>query len=518
MAEAQTKAQAEAIAPQPIRLEDYRPPDYLVDQVELRFDLQPAATEVRARLAVRRNPAAGGGARPLVLDGQELELIGLALDGEPLGSNRYQKGDDHLIVHDVPAAFTLETTVRIRPEANTALEGLYVSNGVFCTQCEPEGFRKITYFPDRPDVMARYRVRIEADQATYPVLLANGNLVESGASGGGRHFALWEDPFPKPSYLFALVAGRLARIEDTFTTRSGRQVTLEIYTEPREIDKCAHAMASLKKAMRWDEDRFGLEYDLDRFMIVAVSDFNFGAMENKGLNIFNTKYVLAKPETATDSDFLGVESVIAHEYFHNWTGNRVTCRDWFQLSLKEGLTVFRDQEFTSDLHSRPVKRIADVRRLRATQFLEDAGPLAHPVRPDSYLEINNFYTTTVYEKGAEVIRMLHTLIGEAAFQRGMQIYFERHDGQAVTCEDFVAAMEAASGRDLAQFRRWYAQAGTPRLAVRGDHDPRARTYTLTVAQSTPPTPGQREEAAPAHTPCARPAGRRRRAAAAAAQG
>jgi aminopeptidase N len=490
MAEAQTKAQPGTQTPQPVRLEDYRPPDYLVDEVELRFGLQPAGTEVRARLAVRRNPAAGEGARPLVLDGQELELLGVTLDGETLGSNRYQVDNDHLIIHDVPAAFTLETTVRIRPEANTALEGLYVSNGIFCTQCEPEGFRKITYFPDRPDVMARYRVRIEADRAAYPVLLANGNLIESGALEGGRHFALWEDPFPKPSYLFALVAGRLARLEDSFTTRSGREVTLEIYTEPREIEKCAHAMASLKKAMKWDEDRFGLEYDLDRFMIVAVSDFNFGAMENKGLNLFNTKFVLARPETATDADYLGVESVIAHEYFHNWTGNRVTCRDWFQLSLKEGLTVFRDQEFTADLHSRPVKRIADMRHLRATQFLEDAGPLAHPVRPDSYLEINNFYTATVYEKGAEVIRMLHTLIGEAAFQRGIQIYFERHDGQAVTCEDFVAAMEAASGRDLTRFRRWYAQAGTPRLKVQGEHDPRARTFTLTVAQSTPPTPGQ----------------------------
>jgi aminopeptidase N len=437
----------------------------------------------------------------LVLDGQELELIGLALDGEALGSNRYQVDDDRLVVHDVPAAFTLETAVRIRPEANTALEGLYVSNGVFCTQCEPEGFRKITYFPDRPDVTTRYRVRIEADQAAYPVLLANGNLIESGALEDRRHFALWEDPFPKPSYLFALVAGRLAKVDDRFTTRSGREVTLEIYTEPREIDKCAHAMASLKKAMRWDEDRFGLEYDLDRFMIVAVSDFNFGAMENKGLNIFNTKFVLARPETATDADYLGVESVIAHEYFHNWTGDRVTCRDWFQLSLKEGLTVFRDQEFTSDLHSRAVKRIADVRRLRATQFLEDAGPLAHPVRPDSYIEISNFYTTTVYEKGAELIRILHTLIGEAAFQRGMRIYFKRHDGQAVTCEDFVVAMEAASGRDLTRFRRWYAQAGTPRLTARGAHDPRARTYTLTVTQSTPPTPGQPDKQ-PLHIPLA----------------
>jgi aminopeptidase N len=495
------EAQPQAKTPQPVRRADYRPPDYLVDQVELRFRLEPADTAVEARLVMRRNPAAGEGARPLVLDGQELELLGLRLDGEALGSNRYQIDDDHLIVHDLPAAFTLESTVRIRPEANTALEGVYVSNGVFCTQCEPEGFRKITYFPDRPDVMARYRVRIEADRAACPVLLANGNLVEAGSLSGGRHFALWEDPFPKPSYLFALVAGRLARLQDSFTTRSGREVTLEIYTEPREIDKCAHAMASLKKAMRWDEARFGLEYDLDRFMIVAVSDFNFGAMENKGLNVFNTKFVLARPETATDGDYLGIETVIAHEYFHNWTGNRVTCRDWFQLSLKEGLTVFRDQEFTADLHSRAVKRIADVRRLRANQFLEDAGPLAHPVRPDSYVEINNFYTTTVYEKGAEVIRMLHTLTGETAFQRGMQIYFGRHDGQAVTCEDFVAAMEAASGRDLTQFRRWYGQAGTPRIAVRGEHDRRASTFTLKVAQATPPTPGQPDKQ-PLHIPLA----------------
>ena len=491
----------DAKTPQPVRLEDYRPPDYLVDQVDLEFRLGPADTEVAARLAVRRNPAAGEGARPLVLDGQELELLQLKLDGEPLGRNRYQVDADHLIVHDLPQACTLESTVRINPAANTALEGLYVSNGVFCTQCEPEGFRKITYFLDRPDVMARYRVRIEAEKAAYPVLLANGNRIDAGALPDGRHLALWEDPFPKPSYLFALIAGRLAKLEDAFVTRSGRKVTLQIYTEPREIDKCDHAMASLKKSMKWDEDRFGLEYDLDQFMIVAVSDFNFGAMENKGLNIFNTKYVLAKPETATDADYMGVEAVIAHEYFHNWTGNRVTCRDWFQLSLKEGLTVFRDQEFTSDLHSRPVKRIADARRLRATQFLEDAGPLAHPVRPDSYVEINNFYTTTVYEKGAEVIRMLHTLIGEDAFQRGMRTYFERHDGQAVTCEDFVAAMESASGRDLARFRRWYGQAGTPRLTVRGRHDPAAGTYTLTVAQSTPPTPGQPDKA-PLHIPLA----------------
>ncbi len=484
---------ADALKPEPIRLEDYRPPDWLVDRVELDFVLGEDATEVTARLAVRRNPAAGEGGRPLVLDGQELELLGLEVDGLPLGANRYARDDDHLSLHELPDACTVLTRVRIHPERNTALEGLYVSNGIFCTQCEAEGFRKITYFPDRPDVMARYRVRIEADRARCPVLLANGNPVEAGDLAGGRHFALWEDPFPKPGYLFALVAGRLAKLEDHFTTRSGREVTLQIYAEPPEIDKCAHAMASLKKAMRWDEDRFALEYDLDQFMIVAVSDFNFGAMENKGLNIFNTKYVLAKPASATDADYLGIESVIAHEYFHNWTGDRVTCRDWFQLSLKEGLTVFRDQEFTSDLHSRAVKRIADVRRLRASQFLEDAGPLAHPVRPESYVEINNFYTTTVYEKGAEVIRMLHTLIGEAAFQEGMRLYFERHDGKAVTCEDFVAAMADASGRDLEQFRRWYSQVGTPRLEASGTYDEVAKSYTLTVRQSTPPTPGQPEK-------------------------
>jgi aminopeptidase N len=491
--------QAPVARPEPVYLKDYRPPDWLIDEVELDFRLDEAATEVTARLQLRRNPAAGGAARPLVLDGQELELLGLKLDGEPVGANRYTVDADHLTLEDPPARCALEVRTRIHPDRNTALEGLYVSGGTFCTQCEPEGFRKITYFLDRPDVMARYRVRIEAERERYPVLLANGNPFGAGELGGGRHFALWEDPFPKPTYLFALVAGRLAKLERTFITRSGRAVALQIYTEPREVDKCAHAMTSLETAMRWDEERFGLEYDLDQFMIVAVSDFNFGAMENKGLNIFNTKYVLAKPETATDADYLGIESVIAHEYFHNWTGDRVTCRDWFQLSLKEGLTVFRDQEFTSDRHSRAVKRIADVRRLRATQFLEDAGPLAHPVRPESYVEINNFYTATVYEKGAEVIRMLHTLIGEDAFQRGMRIYFERHDGQAVTCEDFVAAMAAASGRDFAQFRLWYSQAGTPRLRVRGAYDAAARTYTLT--QATAPTPGQAEKR-PLHIPLA----------------
>ena len=486
---ADTAGADQASAPETQYLKDYRPPAFLVDRVALDVALDPQATEVRSRLDVRRGPGVGAN-EPLALDGENLDLLEVRLDGEVLGGNRYRVEGDRLIIPDVPDQAVVETRVRIDPAANTRLEGLYVSNGVFCTQCEPEGFRRITYFPDRPDVMSRYRVRIEGTRIDLPVLLSNGNLVEQGDLEGGRHYALWEDPFPKPSYLFALVAGDLARVQDQFVTRSGREVLLEIYTEHQHADKCDHAMASLKKSMTWDEQRFGLEYDLDRFMIVAISDFNMGAMENKGLNVFNTKYVLAKPATATDADYMGIESVIAHEYFHNWTGNRVTCRDWFQLSLKEGLTVFRDQEFTSDLHSRPVKRISDVRRLRAGQFQEDAGPLAHPVRPDSYVEINNFYTTTVYDKGAEVIRMLHTLIGEDAFQRGMKLYFERHDGQAVTCEDFVRAMEDASGRDLGRFRLWYSQAGTPRVQVRGDHDPAARAYTLNVAQEIPDTPGQ----------------------------
>jgi aminopeptidase N len=495
-----------ASPPETKHLEDYRPPEWLVDRVELDFRLDAAATEVAAKLAVRRNleaEARGQGQPhpPLVLDGEDLELLEVLLDGQTLGGNRYEQDAESLVIHDVPERFELETRVRIRPGENTRLEGLYVSNGIFCTQCEAEGFRRITFFPDQPDVMARFRVRIEAERRASPVLLSNGNLIGQGTLERDRHFAVWEDPFPKPSYLFALVAGDLARVEDRFVTRSGREVLLEIYTEHQHVEKCTHAMDSLKKAMAWDEERFGLEYDLDRYMIVAISDFNMGAMENKGLNVFNTKYVLARPETATDADFMGIESVIAHEYFHNWTGNRVTCRDWFQLSLKEGLTVFRDQEFTSDVHSRALKRISDVRRLRAAQFVEDAGPLAHPVRPESYVEINNFYTTTVYEKGAEVIRMLHVLVGEEAFQRGMRLYFERHDGQAVTCEDFIAAMADASGRDLGQFFRWYRQAGTPMLTVRGAHDPKAGTYTLTAQQRTPPTPGQ-EDKAPLHIPLA----------------
>ena len=427
-------------APNTIHLKDYLPPRYLVDTLRLDFDLHETHADVRARLALRLNPHQGQGPGPLVLNGQDLELRGLRLDGRALNAHEYEITGDTLTLSEMPESGELEIETRIKPQENTALEGLYQSGGNFCTQCEAEGFRRISYYPDRPDVMARFSTRIEADKARYPVLLSNGNLVEAGDLGNGRHFALWEDPFPKPSYLFALVAGNLAQVADTFTTRSGREVALHIYVQHRNLDKVAHAMRSLKYAMRWDEERFGREYDLDIFQIVAVDDFNMGAMENKGLNIFNSKYVLAKPETATDSDFEGIESVIGHEYFHNWTGNRITCRDWFQLSLKEGLTVFRDQEFSADMGSRAVKRIQDVRALRSMQFAEDAGPMAHPVRPESYIEINNFYTATVYEKGAEVIRMIHTLLGREGFRRGMDLYFARHDGQAVTTDDFVAAM------------------------------------------------------------------------------
>ena len=487
--------------PTPKYLSDYRPPDYLIDTVFLDFQLGEANTEVEARLSIRRNPNIGDSSPPLVLNGEDLTLLAICMNGQRLPEPRYSTDAESLIIRDVPERFTLEIITRIQPEKNTALEGLYVSNHIFCTQCEAEGFRKITYFLDRPDVMARYRTRIEADKTAYPVLLANGNKVDSGERPGGRHYAVWEDPFPKPSYLFALVAGDLALLEDRFVTKSGRDVLLQIYAEPDQIDKCDHAMRALQDSMRWDEERFGLEYDLDQFMIAAISDFNMGAMENKGLNVFNTKYVLAKPETATDADYHGIERVIAHEYFHNWTGNRITCRDWFQLSLKEGLTVFRDQEFTSDTHSRAVKRIEDVRGLRAHQFVEDGGPLAHAVRPESYVEINNFYTTTIYEKGAEVVRMIHTMIGEDAFQEGMRIYVERHDGQAVTCEDFIKCMESASDRDLSAFRRWYSQAGTPRLEVEDAFDHEAGCYRLTIRQDTPPTPMQPEKG-PQHIPLA----------------
>lgn len=484
---------------EPTLLQDYRPPAYLTPTVDLDFVLEPEATLVTARQRFERNPAAGDAVTDLVLFGESQELLALRVDGVPVEAGRYRVEGDRLTLQDPPAAFTLEVTSRIDPKANSSLMGLYISNGIFCTQCEPEGFRRIIWSQDRPDVMSTYRVRIEADQAAFPVLLSNGNLLETGELPGARHWALWEDPFRKPSYLFALVAGNLACLADEFVTSSGRTVQLRIYSEQANIEQCHHAMASLKKSMKWDEDRYGLEYDLDLFQIVAVNDFNFGAMENKGLNIFNTSATLADRATATDVDFVNVERIIAHEYFHNWTGDRVTCRDWFQLTLKEGLTVFRDQQFTADMHSAGVKRIGDVSVLRDAQFAEDAGPLAHPIRPERYIEINNFYTGTVYNKGAEVIRMLHTMIGEACFQKGMELYFARHDGQAVTCEDFVQAMADASGRDLDQFMRWYAQAGTPELTVKRSYDPVLQAFTLEISQSTPATPGQPEKL-PFHIP------------------
>jgi aminopeptidase N len=473
----------------PIRLEDYRPPDWLVDTVHLDVSLHPSGTRVRARLALRPNPQVP--AAPLVLDGDELSLVSLRIDGAEAAPESYVASPERLTLAQPPARpFTLEIETAIDPSANTQLSGLYRSSGTYCTQCEAEGFRRITYFPDRPDVMAVYTTRIEADKAEAPVLLANGNLVESGDLPGGRHFAVWHDPHPKPSYLFAMVGGDLAHIERRFRTKSGRDVTLRIYVEHGKEDRCSYAMDALERAMRWDEDTFGREYDLDIFMIVAVSDFNMGAMENKGLNIFNDKYVLATPETATDADYSHIEAIIAHEYFHNWTGNRITCRDWFQLCLKEGLTVFRDQEFSSDMRSRPVKRIADVRGLRGAQFVEDAGPLAHPVRPQAYKEINNFYTSTVYEKGAELVRMVQTLIGKDRFRAGMDLYFARHDGRAATVEEFIQCFADASGRDMSQFMLWYAQAGTPAVTVTTRYDAAAKTFTLDCEQVVPPTPGQ----------------------------
>lgn len=487
--------------PKAIYLKDYTPPPYWIDTVDLDFDLHETHAQVHARMAFRRNTERPALDRELVLVGDELELVSVKLDGQPLPASRYRATPDSLTLYDMPDAFTLDVETRVEPQNNTALSGLYKSSGNFCTQCEAEGFRRITYFLDRPDVMARYTTRIEADQTLYPVLLSNGNLVESGELPHNRHFAIWQDPFKKPAYLFALVAGNLVSLDDTYRTRTGREVQLRIFVEPQNADKVEHAMRSLKHAMQWDEEVFGLEYDLDIYMVVAVNDFNMGAMENKGLNVFNSKYVLARPDTATDADYEGIEGVIGHEYFHNWTGNRVTCRDWFQLSLKEGLTVFRDQEFTSDMTSRPVKRINDVKLLRTHQFAEDAGPMSHPVRPDSYVEISNFYTVTIYEKGAEVIRMMHTLLGKDNFRRGMDLYFERHDGQAVTCDDFVAAMEDASGIDLSQFRLWYSQSGTPQLHVQGEYDAAGKTYTLTVKQSCPPTPGQPVKK-PMHIPLA----------------
>ena len=475
--------------PQTIYLKDYTPPEYLIEQIELTFELDEERTLVRANLSLRRNPDCQADGVSLTLMGEELELISIALDGVPLAESDFDVGLEAMTIYQVPQdkPFVLSIENRINPKANTALEGLYLSSSMLCTQCEAQGFRKITWFLDRPDVMARFKTTLIADKQRYPILLSNGNRIGQGELDDGRHWVSWEDPFAKPCYLFALVAGQLECVSDEFVTMSGRRIKLEIFVEQHNIDKCAHAMQSLKNAMRWDEETYGLEYDLDLYMIVAVDHFNMGAMENKGLNIFNTKFVLARPDTATDSDYEHIEGVIGHEYFHNWSGNRVTCRDWFQLSLKEGFTVFRDQQFSGDRTSPAVKRIEDVNMLRTRQFAEDAGPLAHPVRPESYIEINNFYTLTVYEKGAEVVRMLHTLLGADGFRKGCDLYFKRHDGQAVTCDDFVNAMESANGVDLGQFRRWYSQAGTPVLSVDQVYDAEAQQLRLTIKQSYPPT-------------------------------
>ncbi len=487
--------------PPVIHLKDYRPPEFIIDQVRLHFDLGVEETAVHSALELRRNPAAKRGDGDLHLDGEHLELLEVALDDRLLPPAEYEVREEALVVHRVPDRFRLRTRVLIRPAENTALEGLYVSGDMLCTQCEAEGFRRITYFLDRPDVMTRFQVALAADPERFPVLLSNGNPMGEESLPDGRKLARWDDPFPKPSYLFAVVAGDLAAVSDRFTTASGREVPLNIYVEPENTDKCDHAMRSLKAAMRWDEARYGREYDLDVFNIVAVSHFNMGAMENKGLNVFNAKYILARPDTATDMDFAGIEGVVAHEYFHNWTGNRITCRDWFQLSLKEGFTVYRDQEFSADMSSRGVKRIEDVRMLRARQFPEDAGPMAHPVRPDSYIEINNFYTATVYEKGAEVVRMQANLLGPERFRKATDLYFERFDGHAVTTEEFVRCMEEAGEVDLNQFRRWYSQAGTPVLECADGFDEDRGTYTLEIRQHTPLTPGQSTKL-PLHIPFA----------------
>jgi aminopeptidase N len=482
-----------------INLVDYTVPEYLVDKIHLTFILHETETLVKARSSIRKNPQSTNKGNTIYLNGESIHLVSICIQGKELDKDRIKPVSNGLYIYDVPAFFDLDIITRISPKTNTSLTGLYLSSGNFCTQCEAEGFRRITYYPDRPDVLARFTTRIEADREKYPVLLSNGNLKQSGLFGNDRHFVEWEDPFPKPCYLFALVAGDLVCIEDTFMTGSGRNINLEIYVQAQNQNRCDHAMKSLKKAMKWDEEVFNLEYDLDRYMIVAVDDFNMGAMENKGLNIFNSKYVLASPETATDGDYMGIEGVIAHEYFHNWTGNRVTCRDWFQLSLKEGLTVFRDQEFSSDMNSRAVNRIKDVRTLRQFQFREDSGPMAHPVRPETYMEINNFYTVTIYNKGAELVRMIHTLVGADNFKRGMDLYFQRHDGQAVTCEDFVAAMSDASHVNLEQFKRWYSQAGTPCLSIEDFWDEATEEYKLTIEQHTSATPMQADKK-PFHIP------------------
>ncbi|MEM9061859.1 MAG: aminopeptidase N [Pseudomonadota bacterium] len=473
----------------PTRLIDYRPPNWQIDHVKLVFDLAPSATRVRSTIRFRKGE--GG---DFHLHGRKLTLVSAAVDGRDVTADCITDAEGLTLPGALPDAFTWECEVEIDPTSNTELEGLYQSKGMYCTQCEAEGFRKITFYPDRPDVMTVFDVRIEADIVDSPILLSNGNPTATGRLPGGRHFAEWHDPHPKPSYLFALVAGNLVSFEDSFTTASGRDVSLRIWVRPGDETKCAFAMDALKRSMRWDETAYGCEYDLDLFQIVAVDDFNMGAMENKGLNIFNSKYVLASPETATDRDFELIEAIIAHEYFHNWTGNRITCRDWFQLCLKEGLTVFRDQQFSSDERSAAVHRIGEVAQLRARQFREDAGPLAHPVRPEEYIEINNFYTATVYEKGAEVIRMLHTLIGPEAYRKGTDLYFQRHDGQACTIEDWLKVFEDATGRDLSQFALWYRQAGTPKVQMSEDWDEIDGVYTMTLAQQVPDTPGQAEKA------------------------
>jgi aminopeptidase N len=486
--------------PKTIYLKDYKVPDYLIKTTDLRFEIFEGETLVSAMLHLYRNPDASHKAKDLTLQGADLELVSIAIDDKLLVSSDYSFGEESLTIFNTPDEFKLITITRIKPEANTSLEGLYRSRTMYCTQCEAEGFRKITYYLDRPDVMSEFTTTIVADKK-YPVLLSNGNLIDQGEADGNRHYATWHDPFKKPAYLFALVAGDLSHIEDKFITMSGREVALKIFVEPKDLDKCDHAMTSLKNSMRWDEENYGREYDLNIFMIVAVDDFNMGAMENKGLNIFNTSCVLAKPETTTDTGFQRVEGVVAHEYFHNWSGNRVTCRDWFQLSLKEGFTVYRDSEFSADMGSRTVKRVEDVTLLRTAQFAEDAGPMAHPIRPESYIEISNFYTMTIYEKGAEVIRMLANLLGKENYRKGTDLYFERHDGQAVTTEDFVAALAEASGRDLTQFKRWYSQAGTPLLKVTDHYDEDAQEYSLTIEQTCPPTP-ENQNKLPFHIPVA----------------
>ena len=473
---------------------DYRAPDYQISDIDLTFELDAASTRVTAVSQITRQAAADA---PLRLDGEDLTLVSLAVNDAPWQDYRLDEGA--LVLENLPERFTLRIVNDISPATNTALEGLYQSGDALCTQCEAEGFRHITWYLDRPDVLARFTTKLIADKTRYPYLLANGNRIAQGELDNGQHWVQWEDPFPKPCYLFALVAGDFDVLRDNFVTRSGRDVALELYVDRGNLDRASWAMTSLKNSMKWDEDRFGLEYDLDIYMIVAVDFFNMGAMENKGLNVFNSKFVLARAQTATDKDYLDIERVIGHEYFHNWTGNRVTCRDWFQLSLKEGLTVFRDQEFSSDLGSRAVNRINNVRTMRGMQFAEDASPMAHPIRPDMVIEMNNFYTLTVYEKGSEVIRMLHTLLGEANFQKGMQLYFERHDGSAATCDDFVQAMEDASNVDLSHFRRWYSQSGTPVVSVRDDYNPETEQYTLTISQHTPPTADQAEKL-PLHIP------------------